>query len=89
MILDSLVRAKYWPPARDILSGEDGTIWVRQGGGETRGERYWRFSDDGAFETSIAMPPRLRVFAASRTHIWGVRVEEEGDIPRIERYALR
>jgi hypothetical protein len=89
MILDSLRRAKYWPPARDILAGEDGTIWIRQGGSESQGERYWRFSSDGTYDTSIAMPPKLRVFAASRTYIWGVRVEEEADLPRIERYSLR
>lgn len=85
MLAESLYRTATWPVVTGFEFGVDGTIWLKQGGPPTNGDRYWRLSPTGVLETSVQLPPGFVLKAASRSKVWGWRLDADG-VPIIERY---
>jgi hypothetical protein len=85
MLEDSLFKTATWPVVTDSKIGVDGTIWLQQGGPATGGDRYWRLSPTGVPETSVELPPGFVLKAASRSKLWGWRLDADG-LPVVERY---
>ncbi|MEO7998939.1 MAG: hypothetical protein ABI852_15920, partial [Gemmatimonadaceae bacterium] len=86
MIADSLIRPPTWPAVTALLTGLDGTIWLKPGAPTTGADSYWwRLSPTGVFETLVRVPSGLNLMQASRNRLWGWR-PDENDVPVIERY---
>ena len=75
---------EYYPPVRDVVVGQDRTIWL--GRWPNGPKRWWVVLDqNGRMTGRIQLPTNLRVSAASRTAVWGTRLDRNG-IPSIVRY---
>lgn len=81
MLEDSIARPAIWPPVDQLLSGLDGTIWLKQFGTD----RFWVLSPSGVYETTVVVPKGFKVTAATRSQVWGWRLDVD-DMPVVERY---
>lgn len=80
------------PPARSLVSAEDGSIWIERFEGvadANRGLRraWWIVGPDGTWRGSARTPDGLRVFVVTDEAVWGVETDEL-DVNYIVRYRL-
>lgn len=76
-------RPRFRPPVTTLLSGGDGTTWLRRE--ETGGQVLWWVLDPGgSYLATVLLPAALEVRYADRTQIWGVE-RDELDVPRVVR----
>ena len=88
MIIDSLVRPKFWPAFTSVVLGIDKSIWLKAGSQDADASIFWQFSSKGVFERRVRIPADVRVMAASQSHLWGTRRDADGN-PTIERYVIK
>lgn len=76
----------YLTPVSAVVSGRDGTTWVRR---TTPGASVrWMVFDPGGRQIAYAdLPPGLTVHAADAGHVWGV-VHDADDVPYVVRFAV-
>lgn len=67
----------HYPPARKLMIGVDGTIWIEQSTG-TRGGTWMVLDGAGTLQFRVQVPPGLDVQQADRSHIWGTEQDQLG-----------
>ena len=86
----------YYPPVRRIVVGDDGTIWLLRQAWPSGADIWEIYGDDGRLEGSVQITtpvdhaswdPRLHIFRASRTQVWGMTIGEF-DIPYVHSYTV-
>lgn len=88
----------FYPPAREIIAGADGTVFVlRELRLPTRADRWEVFGPRGAFlgqftvtegrSSRLPWSPRMRILRASRDEIWATTVDEY-DVPYVHRFIV-
>ena len=87
LVRDAICVPNYYPPATAVVSGNDGTTWVRRGGpGDT--VTWMVFDARGTHVAWVTAPTSVTLHAATATHAWGVTMNGD-DVPIVTRYALR
>lgn len=75
------------PPVTAILSGADGTTWLRRAG--AAGAATWMvFDARGRQVAYVTVPQGIEVVAAKGSSVWGV-IRDANDVPFVARFALR
>jgi len=86
----AVVRALHVPPtvpaALAVLAGRDGTTWVLRGRSGAAA-RWMVFDANGRLLAVAELPPALALYAADRSHVWGVMVDAD-EVPSVLRYRL-
>jgi len=87
LVRDALFVPAYYPPVTAVVSGNDGSTWVRRGGpGATA--TWMVFDAQGRQVAYVAAPASVTLHAATATHAWGVTLNTD-EVPIVTRYALR
>lgn len=76
----------HWPPVTEGLAGADGTIWLR-GALANDSVTYTVITADGARETRVRAPRRVRILWASGTTVWAEELDDD-DVPTLSRYEV-
>jgi hypothetical protein len=75
-----------YPPITELLTGRDGTIWLRRE--DTPDSVEWHvFNAVGSEIGRLRLPAALRVYGADSDRVWGV-VRDELDVPFVEVYRI-
>lgn len=75
-----------YPPVVAIVAGQDGTTWLRRGGGGSSVQ--WIVVDGtGRVVRNVTADAGLRILATDRERVWGV-VHDEDDVPYIVQYRM-
>jgi hypothetical protein len=86
LIEAALTIPAHFPPVRNIVIGNDGTVWLERMIGMKRG--VWHvLGDRGADLFTVELPPAFDLHEASRAAVWGVELDEL-DVPYIVRLQL-
>jgi hypothetical protein len=83
--LKALNARKFLPPVREMVVGQDGSIYLQREGGSSTA-KWDVIGPDGAVVGSIVLPNNTIVLAATLERIW-VREGEEGEY-KIARYSI-
>ena len=74
----------FFPPITRLVTGRDGTIWLRREGAED--PVLWEVIDsEGAIVRRVAMPAGLTVHEADERYVWGVS-KDELEVSYVVRY---
>lgn len=74
-------------PVSALVSGRDGTTWLRLHEGESR--HQWLVLDErGDVLARLSVPAALRILNADREHVWGMELDAL-DVPYLIRYRVR
>jgi hypothetical protein len=77
---------EFYPPITELITGRDGTIWLRRE--DTSDSVDWHvFNEAGGEIGRLLLPVELRVYGADAERVWGV-VRDELDVPFIEVYRI-
>ena len=93
---DLITFPKWHPPARTIVAGSDGSIWLRREAWPHPADLWEVYDEEGRLEGTVrieelrpgAANSRLQVFRVSRSEVWGQTLDEL-DVPYIHRYRVR
>ena len=83
----SVPTPRFYPAVTELISGDDGSIWLRR---ETpsQGQEEWQvFSAEGEILGRVRLPEGLRLHGADARRVWGV-MRDELDVSFVEVYAL-
>jgi hypothetical protein len=87
LVRDAIFVPGYYPPVTALVSGNDGSTWVRRGGPGDRAT-WMVFDAQGRHVAWVTAPASVVLHAATATHAWGVTLNAD-DVPIVTRYALR
>lgn len=83
----SVPAPRFYPAVTELISGDDGTIWLRREA-PSQGQEEWQvFSADGEMLGRVRLPEGLRLHGADARRVWGV-MRDELDVSFVEVYAL-
>jgi hypothetical protein len=81
-----------YPPVRQIVAGNDGSIWILRESQPMAADTWEIYSEHGVLEGTVRVDegrtgsepwmPRLRILRATRDRVWGVTADEL-DVPYI------
>jgi hypothetical protein len=89
---------RYFPPVRQIVAGDDGTLWLLREYRPDRSDLWEIYDGSGGLLGSVMisngksnanpMKPRLQILRATHDEIWGVTVDDL-DVPQLHRFRIR
>lgn len=78
----------YYPPARELVAGDDGSLWFRRHLPVAATAQWEVFDSAGSRLRTVMLPADFQVHGADAARVWGVRTAEL-DIPFVEVYGLQ
>jgi hypothetical protein len=84
-----IYRPRFYPPAPQIMSTSDGTIWIRLVHAKVpAGTTSWAMFDERLTERArVSLPAAFRPLDARADYVWGYVLDED-DVPIVVRYRL-
>ena len=73
---DAFADRDYYPPASELVSGTDGTIWVRREDVTADSVAWNVFDDQGLMIGTLQVPAALQIAAASLSEVWAIEYDE-------------
>jgi hypothetical protein len=77
----------YQTPVDRLVTGSDGTVWLRRGSFGSATAEWLSFDRTFAPTGTVTLPAATRVLNVARDTIWVVELDED-DVSHVVRYAL-
>ena len=74
----------FYPPFRLVEVMDNGLLWLQDA---ARRDHWTVASVSGEVVMTLTVPPGVRIFTATRTHAWGVHLNQD-DVPAIVRFRI-
>ena len=75
---------EFYPPFRLVEIMDHGLLWLQD---PARRDHWTVVSVSGEVVMTLTVPPGVRIFTATRTHAWGVHLDQD-DVPAIVRFRI-
>jgi hypothetical protein len=83
-----LALPRFQPPVSELVTGRDGTIWLRREDLRTDSVEWHMFDAQGALRGSVTLPAALKLHRAQADRLWSV-VRDSQDVPFVQVWAIR
>lgn len=87
-VREAFYRPDNLPPVTQVVTGGDGTIWLRRENLGQRSTRWDVLNEGGRPRALLTLPSQLKLFQAEGLFIWGTE-QDSLDVPYIVRYRIR
>ena len=94
---EAITFPEFLPPVRQIVAGQDGTVWLLRELREDRADLWEIYDERGDLTGSVLITdgrsaprpwsPRLQVLRATLDEVWGTKLDDL-DAPTIHRYRI-